>query len=44
MDKQAFLNRLREGLNGLPQDDIAERLNFYSEMIDDRVENGMSEE
>ncbi|MBO4419028.1 MAG: DUF1700 domain-containing protein [Oscillospiraceae bacterium] len=44
MDKQAFLNRLREGLNGLPQDDIAERLNFYSEMIDDRVEEGLTEE
>lgn len=44
MGKQEFLNRLREGLSGLPRDDLEERLNFYSEMIDDRVEEGLSEE
>ena len=29
---------------GLPQDDIEERLTFYSEMIEDRIEEGLSEE
>ncbi len=44
MNKQEFLARLREGLSGLPEDDIAERLTFYAEMIDDRVEDGLSEQ
>ena len=44
MSKQAFLAKLRKGLSGLPQDDIEERLTFYSEMIDDRMEEGLSEE
>ena len=44
MTKQEFLSRLREGLSGLPEDDIAERLTFYGEMIDDRIEDGLSEE
>lgn len=43
MNKQEFLDALRKGLKGLPQEDIAERLTFYSEMIDDRVEDGLSE-
>ena len=38
MTKQEFLAELRRGLSGLPQNDIEERLNFYSEMIDDRME------
>lgn len=44
MTKQEFMAELRRGLSGLPQDDIEERLNFYSEMIDDRMEEGLSEE
>ena len=44
MSKQEFLARLRDGLNGLPQDDIAERLDYYSEMIDDRIEEGLTED
>ena len=44
MNKREFLARLRKGLYGLPQDDIEERLIFYSEMIDDRMEEGLSEE
>ena len=44
MSKQEFLDRLRRGLNGLPQEDIEERLNFYGEMIDDRMEEGLSED
>lgn len=43
MHKQEFLAQLRKGLSGLPQDDIEERLTFYSEMIDDRIEEGLSE-
>lgn len=44
MNKQEFLNELRKGLRGLPPDDIEERLTFYGEMIDDRTEEGLSEE
>lgn len=44
MTKQEFLAALREGLRGLPQSEIEERMSFYAEMIDDRVEEGVSEE
>ena len=44
MSKQEFLAQLRKGLSGLPQNDIKERLTFYSEMIDDQIEDGVSEE
>lgn len=44
MNKQEFLTQLRKGLSGLPQNDIDERIVFYSEMIDDRIEEGLSEE
>ena len=44
MDKKEFLHQLSKGLSGLPKDDIEERLNFYSEMIDDSVEEGLTEE
>lgn len=44
MNKQEFLKELSDGLTGLPHDDINERLNFYAEMIDDHVEDGLSEE
>lgn len=44
MRKQEFLARLRRCLAGLPQGDIEERVSFYSEMIDDRMEEGCSEE
>ena len=43
MSKQEFLAQLRKGLSGLPQDDIEERITFYSEMIDDRMEEGLTE-
>lgn len=43
MNKQEFLTQLRKGLSGLPQEDIEERLTFYSEMIDDYIEEGLSE-
>ena len=44
MNKQEFLAQLRKGLSGLPKEDIDERLTFYSEMIDDRMEDGIPEE
>lgn len=44
MTKTEFLKRLEDGLSGLPQMDIEERLAFYDEMIDDRMEEGISEE
>ncbi len=44
MRKAEFLAQLRKGMSGLPQVDIAERVTFYSEMIDDRMEEGLSEE
>lgn len=44
MNKGEFLAKLRNGLSGLPQDEIEERLTFYSEMLDDRMEEGLSEE
>lgn len=44
MSKQEFLAALRKGLSGLPQDDIEGRLIFYGEMLDDRIEEGLSED
>lgn len=44
MNKQAFLAQLRKSLSSLPQEDVEERVSFYSEMIDDRMEEGFSEE
>ena len=44
MDKQRFLSELRNSLSGIPHDELEERLVFYSEMIDDRMEEGITEE
>ena len=44
MTKSEFLDQLRGRLSGLPQSDLEERLNFYGEMIDDRIEDGLKEE
>lgn len=44
MTKHEFLEQLRAKVSGLPKADVEERLHFYSEMIDDRVEEGMTEE
>ena len=44
MNKQEFLSKLKSKLCGLPQKEIDERISFYSEMIDDRKEDGLSEE
>lgn len=44
MNKDSFLSALHSRLAGLPQEDVEERLNFYAEMIEDRMEEGLSEE
>ena len=44
MTKAEFLGQLRGRLFGLPPMEIEERLMFYSEMIEDRIEEGLSEE
>lgn len=44
MNKQEFITGLRSKLNGLPKQDVEERLSFYIEMIDDRIEEGSTEE
>ena len=44
MTKQEFITELREKLSGLPKEDIEESISFYSEMIDDRIEEGQTEE
>lgn len=44
MTKIEFLEKLRSSLGALNENDREERLNFYSEMIDDRIEEGVGEE
>ena len=44
MTKNEFLTELRAALAGLPEEDVEKSLEYYSEMIDDRVEEGLSEE
>ncbi len=43
MNKQEFLVALRGKLEGLPKEDIDKSLDFYSEMIEDRMEDGLEE-
>jgi len=44
MTKRLFLRALRFRISELPEEEIAERINFYSEIIDDRMEEGYSEQ
>ena len=44
MNKAEFLDALRGCLCGLPDGEVDDRLTFYGEMIDDRMEEGLSEE
>ena len=44
MNKRAFIDELRKRLSSMPVKECEERISFYSEMIDDRVEDGLSEE
>lgn len=44
MNKPEFLEALEKRLSGLPLEDIEKSKEYYGEMIDDRVEDGLSEE
>ena len=44
MTKQEFSDKLRKALAGLPKEETEERVSFYCEMIEDRMEEGASEE
>lgn len=44
MNKQEFLGALKKKLSDFPRKDVEERLTFYGEMIDDRMEEGCTEE
>ena len=44
MKKKEFLTELRYRLKGLPKEEIDQRVEFYSEMIDDSIEDGLTEE
>ncbi len=43
MNKQQFLDALRRGLSQFPPEEINKQLSYYSELIDDMVEDGMTE-
>ena len=44
MKKADFLQQIARGVAGLPQADVDRWLEYYSEMLEDRIEDGMSEE
>lgn len=44
MTKESLLMWLREAFSAYPLEDVEERLRFYEELIDDRMEEGMTEE
>ena len=43
MLKQEFLDQLKARLSNLPKQELEEYLNFYDEMINDRIEDGLAE-
>ena len=43
MEKREYLDTLRKNLGGLPKIDVEHAVSYYAEMIDDRIEDGMSE-
>ena len=44
MTKSEFLSALENRLSGLPKDDVQKSIDYYSEIIDDRMEEGITEE
>ncbi len=44
MTKHEFITQLRDRLSELPEREVEERLSFYVEMIDDRIEDGHTEQ
>lgn len=43
MNRQTFFYELRKGLAGLPKADVEKTVEYYNEVIDDRIEEGLSE-
>ena len=43
MNKQQFLTEISSRLKGIPEHDIKKSLDYYSEMIADRMEDGLAE-
>ncbi|MBR3309509.1 MAG: DUF1700 domain-containing protein [Lachnospiraceae bacterium] len=44
MKKQEFIDEIRMRMEGLPEEEVTKSIDYYSEMIDDRIEDGMAEE
>ena len=44
MTKQEFLDQIASRLSNLPRKEVLDRLAFWGEMIDDRIEDGLSQE
>lgn len=44
MNKSEFIVELRKKLSSLSANELEERIDFYGEMVDDRIEDGLSEE
>ena len=44
MSKTEFIEQLRSALNGLSEEDLKKSVDYYEEMIDDRIEDGIPEE
>ena len=44
MKKSEFIAALEERISALPDDEVRERISFYGEMIDDRIDAGLSED
>lgn len=44
MNKKDFIGALTDRLGEIPQAELERSVEYYSEMIDDRIEDGMSEE
>ena len=44
MDKIEFLLSLEKALSGLPREELNEHIDFYNEIIEDKIEEGLSEE
>ena len=44
MKKQEFIEEIKLRMEGLPEEEVNRSIDYYSEMIEDRIEDGMEEE
>ena len=44
MNRYDFKHQLARRLSGLPEEELATTLSFFDEMIDDRLDEGMTED